>query len=121
MKKLFLLLSFITLICLQNSFSQTSDSISVKYLYCELVGTRRFLSYKVTMEIDYGQERKFFQQKEKINDANGKVKTFNSMVDALNYMAEHGWEFVQAYVVSNNNQNVYRWLLKKKKTLFLNP
>jgi hypothetical protein len=36
------------------------------------------------------------------------------MVDALNYMGEKGWEFVQAYVVTISNQNVYHWLLKKK-------
>jgi hypothetical protein len=37
------------------------------------------------------------------------------MIDALNYMGKNGWEFVQAYVVTTQNQNVYRWLLKKRK------
>jgi hypothetical protein len=36
------------------------------------------------------------------------------MVDALNYMGNNGWDFVQAYVVTNGQQNVYRWLLKMK-------
>ncbi|MFN4256588.1 MAG: hypothetical protein ACK4Q5_16420 [Saprospiraceae bacterium] len=34
------------------------------------------------------------------------------MVDAMNFMSELGWEFVQAYVVTTNNQNVYRWLMR---------
>lgn len=42
-----------------------------------------------------------------------KSKTFNSMVDGMNYMGQNGWEFVQAYVVTTGSQNVYRWLLKK--------
>jgi len=34
------------------------------------------------------------------------------MVDAMNFMGTLGWEFVQAYVVTESNQNVYHWLLK---------
>jgi hypothetical protein len=44
-----------------------------------------------------------------------KVKTFNSMIDGMNYMGHNGWEFVQAYVVTSGSQNVYRYVLKKKK------
>jgi hypothetical protein len=44
-----------------------------------------------------------------------KTKIFNSMIDGMNYMGEHGWEFVQAYAVTSGNQNVYRYVLKKKK------
>lgn len=44
-----------------------------------------------------------------------KNKSFNSMVDGMNYMGKDGWEFVQAYVVTLGNQNVYHWLLKKTK------
>ncbi len=36
------------------------------------------------------------------------------MVDALNYMGKQGWEFMQAYIVTVQNQNVYHYLLKKK-------
>jgi hypothetical protein len=37
------------------------------------------------------------------------------MVDALNYMGSDQWEFVQAYIVTTGQQNVYHWLLKKRK------
>ena len=47
-------------------------------------------------------------------DENGKVKTFNSMVDALNFMSEKGWEFVQAYVTVEEKDSTTHWLLKKK-------
>ena len=45
----------------------------------------------------------------------GKKIEFNSMVDAMNYLAKFRWKFEQAYVVTNEstNQNVYHWLLSK--------
>ncbi|MEI6766964.1 MAG: hypothetical protein WCM76_15140 [Bacteroidota bacterium] len=91
------------------------DSLTTKYVYCELVGTAKFLSTKVTVSVDYGEEKSFFQDTRVRDEQTGKVAAFNSMVDALNYMGTKGWEFVQAYVVTTSNQNVYRWLLKKKK------
>lgn len=84
------------------------------YVYCELVGTQKFLSTEVTISVDYGQQRRFFQDN-RLKDETGNVQSFNSMVDALNYMGSFGWEFVQAYVVTVGQQNVYHWLLKKKK------
>lgn len=89
---------------------------SIKYVYCQIVGTAKFLSKKVTITIDYGQETKFFQfQDTRIKDeTTGKVAVFNSMIDALNYMGEKGWEFVQAYAITLGNQNVYHFLLKKE-------
>ena len=47
-------------------------------------------------------------------DENGQALEFNSMVDAMNYMGELGWKFVQAYVVTIGNSNVYHWLLQKE-------
>jgi extradiol dioxygenase family protein len=99
------------------TFAQTNiDSTQTsKYVYCELLGTQKFLSTKVTVSIDYGEERIFFQDTRMKDEQTGKVHAFNSMVDALNYMGNNGWEFAQAYVVTMGQQNVYHWLLKKKK------
>lgn len=85
-----------------------------KFVYCQLVGTQKFLSMQETVSIDYGQERGFFQDN-RMRDETGKVQTFNSMVDALNYMGTMGWEFEQAYVVTMGQSNVYHWLLKRNK------
>ncbi|MBK8144488.1 MAG: hypothetical protein IPK62_05540 [Bacteroidetes bacterium] len=86
------------------------------YTYCELLGYRKILSMKVSVSIDYGQETTIFQDNRIRDEETGKVKNFNSMVDALNYMGEKGWEFVQALVVIEGNQNVYHWLLKRRLT-----
>jgi hypothetical protein len=121
MRKLILTPILFLLIGLSTSvYSQTTtDTLTTsKYVYCELVGMAKFLSTKVTVAVDYGEERSFFQDTRMRDEQTGKVTSFNSMVDALNYMGTKGWEFVQAYVVTTGNQNVYRWLLKKKKVLY---
>ena len=112
---LFLTLCFSKSTVAQSTYQSSRDStVASRYVYCELVGMQKFLSTKVTVVIDYGEETKFFSDNRLRDNETGKVRTFNSMVDALNYMGSNGWEFVQAYVVTNGQQNIYRWLLKMK-------
>lgn len=87
-----------------------------KFVYAEIVGTSKFLSNKVTAEIDYGQQTSFWESN-RIKNADGTNNNFNSMVDAMNYMGAMGWEFQQAYAVTIGQQNVYHWLLKKDFSL----
>lgn len=91
----------------ENTDSKNGDS----YIYCEILGTQKFLSNKVTVNVDFGQNTRFGEDT-RLRDETGKVIVFNSMVDAMNWMGGQGWEFVQAYVVTVQNQNVYHWLLK---------
>lgn len=79
-------------------------------VYCELLGTTKFLSQKCNVSVDFGQNP---YENSRLVDENGKSITFNSMVDAMNYMGELGWKFEQAYVVTVSSQNVYHWLLSK--------
>lgn len=83
-----------------------------KFIYCELLGRGKLLSSKVNVDIDFGQAVSFWAPDRRYKDENGKPISFNSMVDAINFMGTLGWEFVQAYVVTESNQNVYHWLLK---------
>lgn len=87
-----------------------------KYIFCQIVGTAKPFTFntQLTISIDYGQERKFWKD-ERLRDENGKVQSFNSMIDALNYMGNQGWEFAQAYTVTMGNTNVYHYLLKREK------
>jgi hypothetical protein len=113
MKNVLVLLVSFFVFGLIATYCQTNTE--TKYAYCELVGTSKLMSTKVTVQVDYGEEKGAFQGNAKIKDeATGKVQAFNSMVDALNYMGNDGWEFVQAYTVTSGNINVYHWLLKKK-------
>ena len=110
MKKcLFLMLMFISM----NVMAQKPYKV-----FCELLGTGKLFSNKVTVTVDFGQETSFWlgASNQYLVDDNGKAIKFNSMVDAMNYMGKRGWEFEQAYVVTISNQNVYHWLLSKEIT-----
>lgn len=93
-----------------------SASAQGRKVYCELLGTQKFMSTKVIISVDFGQKRKFFGDNRMV-DENGNVQEFNSMVDAMNYMGSLGWEFEQAYVVTVGAgaaaSLVYHWLLSK--------
>lgn len=110
MKKcLFLMLMFFSM----SAMAQESYKV-----FCELLGTGKLFSNKVTVTVDFGQETSFWlgASNQYLVDDNGKAIKFNSMVDAMNYMGKRGWEFEQAYVVTIGNQNVYHWLLSKEVT-----
>ena len=83
-----------------------------KFIYCQIVGTEKMLSTKVTIAVDFGQKMKIFADN-RMKDETGKPLVFNSMIDALNYMGKQGWEFSQAYTITISNQNVYHFLMKK--------
>jgi hypothetical protein len=98
----------------QNTENTSNENVA-KYVYCEMVGTQKLFSTKVTIALDFGEERSIWKDNRLKDEVTGRAQSFNSMVDALNYMGEQGWEFAQAYVVTVGQQNVYHWLLKKNK------
>lgn len=108
MKKLLLLTAAIVAVGVANAQQHK--------VYCELLGLQKLLSQKVIVSVDFGQEQKLFSNQTLV-DENGKNITFNSMVDAMNFMGELGWEFEQAYTVTMGSgasaQNVYHWLLSR--------
>ncbi|MGO3181235.1 MAG: hypothetical protein ACTIJ9_00230 [Aequorivita sp.] len=118
MKKIILSAFVLSLFTLTNAISQTVNDVLLKDIdvkYLQIVGTTKMMSNKVTIEIDFGQENKFWSAKDtQIKDENGKLLTFNSMIDALNFFGTHGYDFETAYAISTGNQNVYHYLLKKE-------
>lgn len=103
--------------CLFFSFfsiaNAQSDTTKVEQ-YCQLVATARFMSTKVTIDIDFGEARKFFGNDTRMKDAEGNIKKFNGVVDALNYMGRIGWTMVNAYPITSGNQLVYHYIFKKQ-------
>jgi len=94
---------------------------STKFAYCELIGidTRKLFSIKqnLSVRVDYGDSTNDFDSDSGfiIDDKTGKAIVFTSMIEALNFMGKSGWEFVQAYTISDGNGgSVYRWLLKRE-------
>jgi len=113
------LLNFLIALLPTTAFAQTVNNVPIKDIdveYVQIVGTSRLLSTKVSIDIDFGQENKVFSAKDtQVRDEQGKLIIFNSMIDALNFMTSHGYEFVQAYAFNVSSQNVYHYLLRKKK------
>lgn len=98
-------------------FSQTIDDIPISDLnstYIQIVGEEQS-NGEVEIYINYGQKQKVLKHKKRLKDNNGKDVRFYSMIDALNYFDEYGYDFVNAYVITIKNENVYHYLLKKRE------
>ncbi|MEP7233632.1 MAG: hypothetical protein ABI691_25450 [Ginsengibacter sp.] len=112
MKKIY----FFFLLIPAFGYAQTTDTTKVEQ-YCELVAQYRLLSRKVNIDVDYGDERKFFKDY-RLKDETGKLKKFNSVVDALNYMGQQGWKLVNAFLVSEGSgttiSNAYHYVFRKE-------
>jgi len=100
------------------SFAQNSREV-----YCEIIGKGTWsFTGKIKVEVDFGQDNRVFEgiNNDVLKDpATGKIRRFNSMIDALNFMAADGWIFVNAYNVSNRNgtsggmSNEYHYIMRK--------
>jgi hypothetical protein len=84
--------------------------------YVELVGQTRFISLtKIKVFVDYGQDFSWRQQT--IEDESGERSSFNSMVDALNFMYSNGWEFVSNYHIDNDGSLTYHYILQRQVSI----
>jgi hypothetical protein len=118
MKKI--ILSVLLLTCTISLKAQTVNDIPISEIdveYLQIIGTSKLFSTKLTIQIDFGQNTKFFSSGKEtiVKDANGKSMEFNSMIDALNFLSKNGFEFVNAHVITVGNQNVYHYLLRNLK------
>ena len=108
MKKVFLILF------LQSAaiavFAQ-NDTTTIEQ-YCQIIATPRLFSNKVTIDIDFGEEKSFWADT-RMKTFDGKLKKFNTIIDALNFMGKEGWVFINAYPVRNGNTDIYHYGFKK--------
>lgn len=83
--------------------------------YCEMTAQAKLFSRKVTIDIDNGEERKWISFKDtRVKDELGKVKSFNSLVDAMNFLGRAGWKLVNAFLVTESSQNIYHYVFKRE-------
>jgi len=109
MKKV--LIIAIILLCSRASIAQY-DTSKVEQ-YCQVIATPRLLSNKVTIDIDFGEEKSFWRDTRLKTDG-GKIKKFNTVIDALNYMGMEGWIFINAYPVRMGETDIYHFAFKKQ-------
>ena len=118
----FILLAISLLLSANFAKSQVYiDDININSIdsikYCEIVGVDVGLFKKnLVVAVDYGQKTRWSDDTS-IKGADGNRVSFNSMVDALNFMHATGWEFITTYTISvSSGGAVYHFLLKKKES-----
>jgi hypothetical protein len=104
------LLIMALLMCSLHSFAQ-KDSVKVEQ-FCQIIAVPRLLSNKVTINIDFGEEKKFWSDT-RLKTWTDKVRTFNTIIDAMNYMGKAGWSFINAYPVRTNDTEIFHFAFKK--------
>lgn len=108
MKKLVIVISLFI------SFQAAAQETTTVEQYCKMVATGRLLSNKVTIDIDFGEERKLFGGDTRLKDEEtGKLRKFNSVTDAMNYLGGQGWTLVNAFPMAEGGSSVYHFYFKK--------
>ncbi|GAB3750524.1 hypothetical protein [Spirosoma pomorum] len=110
--------------CFTSSFGQSINGVSLKDInaqYVQIVATTKYAEQTALedIKIDFGQALKVAKKKMEIRDERGRLLQFTSMIDALNFMTANGYEFIQAYSVTNRinssyNSNVHYYILRRK-------
>lgn len=111
MKKI--IVTALLFVCLSSGSFAQQDTTKVEQ-YCRLVANNRMFSNKVNIDVDFGEERKFFSDHRMRDEETGKLKKFNTVVDALNYMGSQGWKLVNAFPVVEGNSYTYHYYFKKQ-------
>jgi hypothetical protein len=109
MKKIFII--SLVLFSVRTSFAQVNTSKVEQY--CQIIATPRLFSNKVTIDIDFGEEKSIWKDN-RLKTYDGKLKKFNTVIDALNYMGRDGWIFMNAYPVSIGESVIYHFAFKKE-------
>jgi hypothetical protein len=101
-------------------FVKSKQSMSTKEVYCVLIANTRVLSEKVDIKIDSGNAPIANQEvKRELAGANEVIKSYSSMVDALNYMSSFGWELVSAYTGTGLPAFFIHYVMKKKVNVMI--
>jgi hypothetical protein len=116
MKNLIVVLAIITtgLEC----FAQSSTDSNDRSVYCEIVGMQKTFRGKVNITFEFGESLKWFANNQMKDVQTGKPLTFDSIVDALNFMEKQGWHLSQAYSAAIHDQIAYRYLLRRAVSTF---
>ena len=109
MKKLII----ISVVLLSSIVSDAQTDTSKVEQYCQVIATPRLLSNRVTIDIDFGEEKSFWRDTRLKTDG-GKIKKFNTIIDALNYMGREGWIFINAFPVRMGETEIYHFAFKKQ-------
>ena len=104
---------FILLFALSASIASFAQKDTSKIeQYCHVISTARLLNNKVAIDIDFGEQKNFWRD-ERLKTYDGKLKKFNTIIDAINFMGKEGWLFINAYPVTMGTNQIYHFAFKK--------
>jgi hypothetical protein len=106
-------LLIISIALLGSKVTNAQTDTSKVEQYCQLIVTQRLLSNKVTIDLDFGEEKSFWRDT-RLKTTDGKLKQFNTVIDAMNYMGVAGWVFINAYPVRVSETEIYHFAFKKQ-------
>ncbi len=115
MKKLFLLLFVFS--SFYKAEAQTSiSSDSICWRYADIFGTNGGLFSNPKVEIYFGEELGNWAKtpEEALDPKTGKPIRFSTMIDAMNFMSIHGWDFVQSWNEEIGEFRTYHYIIRKK-------
>ena len=96
MKRILAILAVIFSLCIAAASvaAQTNEQDQSVYIYSivKFKNTLQNSTWKVSLTVDFGQAD--YKEADKVVDADGNHKLFNSNVAALNWLGMQGWEFV---------------------------
>ena len=75
-----------------------NDSLRVEQ-YCQL--------------IDFGDEKSAWRDN-RLRSFNGKLKKFNTIIDALNFMGRDDWKFISVFPVRTGSEEIYHFAFRKE-------
>ncbi|GAB2578131.1 hypothetical protein [Spirosoma areae] len=122
MKALGSLLLFLSLVKVSTCFSQVYvDGVAIDTVntpFCQLICDNATIMTRAKILVDYGQ--RFVDSglnRQKIAGADRKPISFNSSIDALNFMVRQGWELVSCQIIgtSSGSESTFIYLLQRKK------
>ncbi len=101
--------------------AQEQQDVKPYKVYCEIVATQKIFSNKSTVELDFGQFAGFWSSDRQLVDEQGNTISFNSALDAANYMARRGWDLEEVFIVQemsdgSSSSPRYHWVLSKMVT-----
>nr|WP_067059764.1 hypothetical protein [Mucilaginibacter sp. L294] len=109
MKKLILLAAVALLPCLAMAQTETTTATPTTLKvpaeeYCIIRTHKGVFERTICIDVDRGKGP---DVDKRLRDDNGKEMRFNNLADALNYMAQNGWLYVNSIKVSNTDDPDY--------------
>ena len=113
-----LLILFLTTVCFGQVYVNDVAIDTLNTPYCQLIGSNAGPWVRAHVIIDYGQRYvDTGLNRQKVTGPDRQPITFNSTVDALNFMIRNGWELVSSQVVGNKegSERTFIYLLQRRK------